>query len=148
MGANINKSLQVSWFSYLYLFMIVLYAGQSGGLTGLVAYEGNPIVFILPVLMTIVLVRHQKGISINKSLIIAVGVLIVWEIMQIMHHGQINASLTLFQFYQLGLCYVIVQVYQEKLFYVYEDIVYRFAVLSLFSLIILLLLHLQSHCNE
>ena len=85
MGANINKSLQVSWFSYLYLFMIVLYAGQSGGLTGLVAYEGNPIVFILPVLMTIVLVRHQKGISINKSLIIAVGVLIVWEIMQIMH---------------------------------------------------------------
>lgn len=46
----------------------------------------------------------------------------------------------MYHYYQLVLCFIVVQVFRGKLFYLYEDIVYRLAVLSLvlwgFSVII------------
>lgn len=133
MGVRVNNSWQVDRLRYLYLFMIVLYAGQSGELCGLIGYDhDHPIVFIIPILMTILLISKYKLPAFNRSFKIVIGVLTLWFLVQyIYHRGGLNLSLTFFHYYQLTLCYIIIMHYREKLFYIYEDIIYKLAVFSL-----------------
>lgn len=130
---NSNNDIHVDWFSYLYLFMIVIYAGQSrGSVMGLVGFDGNYIGFFIPIIMTVFLLNREKVHFSNSNFIKALVILTIWFVIQfIVRHGQLNITLTLFHYYQLILCFIIIQVFREKLFSVYEDIVYKLAVFSL-----------------
>jgi len=132
MGIRINNTTQVGWFEYFYLFMIVLYAGQSNGLDSLVFAHEISFVFVLPILMTIILLmRHHVNFE-DKNFLFVLLILTIWFIIQnIYRNGQINLTLTLFHYYQLILCFIIVQVFREKLFSIYESILYKLAILSL-----------------
>lgn len=125
-------NLHVGWFEYLYLFMIVLYAGQSNGLDALVFAHGIDVIFIIPPLMTFILLM-RNNVNFNKKQFITVLIILSsWFILQFIYRsGNINITLTLYHYYQLVLCFIIIQVFKDKLFYIYEDIVFKLAVFSL-----------------
>ena len=130
-NSSISK-LGVDKYCYLYLLMIVLYAGQSFGLDSLVFAHGINLAFIIPPLMTVVLLTRKHVNFGNKQFLLVLFALSIWFVLQYIYRGgAINLTLTLYHYYQLVLCFIIVQVFQDKLFIVYEDIVYKLAVLSL-----------------
>ena len=112
--------------------MIVLYAGQPFGLDSLVFAHGINLAFIIPPVMTVLLLMKNRVDFGNKQFLGVLLALSLWfGIQYIYRRGAINITLTLYHYYQLVLCFIIVQVFREKLFAVYEDIVYKLAVLSL-----------------
>ena len=132
MNSKALNIYKVSWYSYLYLFMIILYAGQPYGLDSLVFAHGIDLPFIIPPLMTVILLIRNRVNFGNKQFLTVLCVLTFWFLLQyIYREGKINITLTAYHYYQLVLCFIIVQVFRDKLFYVYEDIVYKLAVLSL-----------------
>lgn len=112
--------------------MIVLYAGQPYGLESLVFAHGIDLPFIIPPFMTFILLIKNRVNFNNTQFFTVLLVLTLWFALQYIYRGgSINITLTLYHYYQLILCFIIIQVFQEKLFSVYEDIVYKLAVLSL-----------------
>lgn len=129
-----NKSnyIYVDWYSYLYLFMIVIYAGGANFYTqGLIG--GSSIIgFLIPLVMTIILYFKHKVKFTNRTLLIVLLTLTFWFVAQYIHKdGEINITLTLFHYYQLILCYIIIQIFRERIFYIYEDILYKLTIISL-----------------
>jgi hypothetical protein len=51
------------WFEYLYFFMIVIYAGMASPFTeNMIYYTDQPVGFIIPVFMTIILLIKKSGL--------------------------------------------------------------------------------------
>lgn len=133
MRVQISNCFDIDWYSYFYLFMVVLYSAQPGGLNGFVNYNNvSLIVFIIPPILTFFILKKNYVNFLDKRFLLVLLILSIWFVVQYIYRkGAINLTLTLFHYYQLALCFIVVQVFRDKLFWIYEDIVYKLAVLSL-----------------
>lgn len=120
-------------YLYFYFFVMILFAARAVNITGsMVYYTGNIVSFLIPIILTIILLRKYPISFKCKELTATLIVISLWFICQFIKYKSLNASLTFYLYYAIFIAYVHIKVYGWKIVRFYEDIV---AHLSIFSLI-------------
>ena len=123
-------------FEYLYLFVIVIYMAQMTPETGrMVGFlSGNPIPFLIPIFLTVILLFRHPISFFNRNLWTLVGVLLSWSVaVCYKFHDFSNSNLSYYFFliYAIIIAFIHIKVYGRKLFDIYEHIMVVFSVISL-----------------
>lgn len=123
-------------FEYLYLFVMVIYMGQmtpeTGRMVGILS--GNPIPFLIPIILTVILLRRNPISFRHKKLWQFVGIMFCWSIAvcyKFHDFSSQNLSYYFFLFYAIFIAFIHIRVYGRDLFLIYEHIIVFFSVVSL-----------------
>ena len=124
-------------FKFFYYFIMVIYMAQMCTSTNrMIAGISAPwIPFILPVILTFILLWKNNVNINNRNLLKVIVICIIWEILVTIHKGLFSASDQSFQFflfYSIVVAYIHVQVYKERIVPLYETIIVFFCKISLF----------------
>ena len=133
---KILKKTYCPTYEYLYLFVMVIYMGQMTPETGRMVggLSGNFIPFLIPIVLTIILLnRHHVSFN-HKKLWYFSGIMFAWSIAVCIKLGDFsnsNLSYYFFLIYAIFIAYIHVRVYGRDLFPIYEHIMVLFSVISL-----------------
>ena len=133
---NLLRKYDIGIFEYLYMFVMVIYLGQMTPQTGRMVgtISGDPFPFLLPIVLTVILVLKNPISFLNRRLIFILIVFAIWSILTIeKYHLLANEELSyyFFLFYAILVAFIHVQVFGKKLLPLYEDIVVKLCVISL-----------------
>lgn len=123
-------------YEYLYLFVMVIYMAQMTSDTARMvgALSGNPIPFLIPIVLTIILlVRNPISFS-HSKLWTLVGIMLCWSVAvcyKFHDFSSSNLSYYFFLFYAIFIAFIHVRVYGRDLFPIYEHIMVVFSAISL-----------------
>ena len=96
--------------------------------------SGNPIPFLIPIVLTgILLSRHKVNFK-DKALWLLLGIFCFWAVLVLMKYNGFNSenmSYMFFVVYPIIIAYIHVRVFRHSLFYWYEEIVIDFCKISL-----------------
>lgn len=127
-GIRIFDLYHVKYFEYFYMVVMAIYMAQMttnasrmfGGLSG------NPIPLLLPVVLTLVLLRRNKISWSCPKLGLLCAVLAVWSLLVMGKNDALantaDWSYTFFLFYAVIVAFIHVRVYDDSLFPIYEHI--------------------------
>lgn len=120
-------------YLYFYFFVMILFAARAVNITGsMVYYTGSIISFLIPIILTIILLCKYPISFRCRKLTITLIVISFWFICQYIKYKSLNVSLTFYLYYTILIAYIHIRIYDWKIIRFYEDIV---AHLSIFSLI-------------
>lgn len=127
-----SNNKNTDWFEYLYFFMIVIYAGMASPFTeNMMFYTYQPVGFIIPVFMTIILLLRNPVSFYDTSFLLIIIVITVWQLLQYIKTSYFNASFTFFIYYALFIAYIVIKVFQVKMFFLYERVVTQLSVIAI-----------------
>lgn len=123
-------------FDYLYLFVMVIYMAQMVPETSRMVgtLSGNPIPFLIPIFLTVILLLKHPISFINKKLWCFVGIMLFWSVAvcyKFHDFSSANLSYYFFLMYAIFMAYIHVRVYGRDLFDIYEHIMVVFSVIGL-----------------
>lgn len=133
---KIHNNTYCRTFEYLYLLVMVIYMAQMTPETRRMVgtLSGNPIPFLVPIVLTVVLlIRYPISFS-HRKLWLFVGVMLIWSVavcFKFHDFSSENLSYHFFLFYAIFIAYIHVRVYGRDLFPLYEHIMVVFSVISL-----------------
>lgn len=124
-------------FEYLYLFVMVIYMGQMTLETGRMVgtLSGNPIPFLIPILMTIILLYRNPISFAHKKLWKFVAIMFCWSVAvcyKFQDFTSGNLSYYFFLFYAIFIAFIHVRVFGRDLLYIHEHIMVVLSTISLF----------------
>lgn len=133
---SLLKKYDVGIFEYLYMFVMVIYLGQMTPQTGRMVgtISGDPVPFLLPIVLTVILVFKNPISFLNRRLTFVLIIFAIWSILTIeQYHLFANNELSyyFFLFYSIIVAYIHIQVFGKKLLPIYEDIVVKLCAFSL-----------------
>ena len=133
---KIRDDLYYSIYEYLYLFVMVIYMAQMTFDTGRMVggLSGNPIPFLIPIVLTIILLIRNPISFDNMRLWGLMGMMAIWSVaicFKFHFFATENLSYYFFLFYAIFIAFIHVCVYRRKLFPIYEHIMVVFSVISL-----------------
>lgn len=123
-------------FEYLYLFVMVIYMAQMTPDTGRMvgSLSGNPIPFIIPIVLTIILLFRNPISFDHPKLWYFVGIILCWSIAvcyKFHDFSSSNLSYYIFLFYAIFIAFIHIRVYGRDIFPIYEHIMVVFSTISL-----------------
>ena len=128
---NLAGECRVGLFEYFYMFVMVIYMAQMTDDTGRMVggLSGNPIPFLIPFVLTIILL-YRKHISWHCSnLWIILSVTAIWSFCCLWKYKAFTntseVSYIFFLFYAIIIAYIHIKVFGRKLFPMYENIMVR-----------------------
>jgi len=123
-------------YEYLYLFVMVIYMAQMTSDTARMvgALSGNPIPFLIPIVLTIILlVRNPISFS-HSKLWTLVGIMLCWSVAvcyKFHDFSSSNLSYYFFLFYAIFIAFIHIRVFGRDLFPIYEHIMVVLSAISL-----------------
>lgn len=133
---KIHDNYYCPFYEYLYLFVMVIYMAQMTPETARMVgtLSGNPVPFLIPIVMTIVLLfRHPVSFA-HRRLWLFSGIMLCWSIAvcyKFHDFSNSNLSYYFFLFYAIFIAYIHLRVYGRDLFPIYEHIMVVFSLISL-----------------
>lgn len=123
-------------YEYLYLFVMVIYMAQMTPETARMVggLSGNPIPLLIPIVLTIILLKRNPISFDNVKLWGLAGIMAVWSIaicFKFHDFSSSNLSYYLFLFYAIFIAYIHIRVFGRDLFILYEHIMVVFSVIGL-----------------
>lgn len=133
---QIIKKLHIDYYDYIYFFMMVIYMSHMTLETRVMlgGVREHPIAFIIPIVLTLILLNKHKIPFNNIHLLITIIILVVWSILQLVAKNQyrpIDFANYIYFVYAIIIAYIHVRVYKKKMFYLYEDVMVKLSLLSL-----------------
>ena len=82
---SLFKKYDVGIFEYLYMFVMVIYLGQMTPQTGRMVgtISGDPVPFLLPIVLTVILVFKNPISFLNRRLTFVLIIFAIWSILTI-----------------------------------------------------------------
>lgn len=123
-------------YEYLYLFVMVIYMAQMTSDTSRMVggLSGNPVPFLIPIVLTLILLIRNPISFRNTKLWALIGIMGTWTIAicyKLHDFSTSNLSYYLFLFYAIFIAYIHIRVYGRDLFHIFEHIMVVFSVISL-----------------
>lgn len=133
---KIHKNSYCHTFEYLYLLVMVIYMAQMTPETGRMVgtLSGNPIPFLIPIVLTVILLIRNPISFLHRKLWLSVGVMLIWSVAvcyKFHDFSSSNLSYYFFLFYAIFIAFIHIRVYGSDLFPIYEHIMVVFSVISL-----------------
>lgn len=126
-----------STFEYIYMVVMVIYMAQMTPETSRMVGQlsGNPIPFLLPIILTAILIKHHPISFKSIPLIKILTIISIWSIAIIIKEKLYNTedlSYIFFLYYAIFIAYIHAQIYGKRLFLYYEDILTKFCYIAFF----------------
>ena len=123
-------------YEYLYMFVMVIYMAQMTPETGRMVggLSGNPIPFLIPIVLTIILIIRNPISFAHNKLWTFVSIMLCWSaaICYKLHDfSSGNLSYYIFLLYAIFIAFIHIRVYGRDLFPLYEHIMVVFSAISL-----------------
>lgn len=123
-------------YEYIYLFVMVIYMAQMTPETGRMVgtLSGDPVPFLIPIAMTIILLMRNPISFNNKKLWALTGIMGTWSIAicyKVNDFSSSNLSFYFFLFYAIFIAFIHIRVYGRDLFLIYEHIMVVMSAISL-----------------
>lgn len=139
---NFNK---YGCFDFLYMFVMVIYMAQATPETGRMvgSISGNPIPFLLPIVLTFFLYRKYPISFNNKNLHIILSLYFIWAICSLIKYGIYTTqelSYHFFMVYAIIIAYIHNRIFGYKLLPIYEDIMVLLCKIAVLGWVIAVLL--------
>jgi len=138
------KQDKIGTFEYLYFFVMIIYMAQLDNNTNrMIVNLSSPwFPFLLPIILTIILLDRNKVKFDDKRLIRILLTFIIWTALLFVHKTNYDSSQYSYYFfllYSFVIAYIHIQVFGKKLFPLYENIMMKlcFIDLSLWGLCII-----------
>lgn len=133
---KIAENMYCPYFEYLYMFVMVIFMGQMTAETSRMVggLSGNPIPFLIPIVLTLILINKNPIAFGSKKLIYSIGTFAIWSIAIAVKYSMKDteeASYLFFLFYAIFIAYIHIKVYGSDYFPIYEHIMVVFATISL-----------------
>lgn len=142
---KLPDNTKIRTFDYLYAFVMVIYMAMGTRETSRMVstLSGNPIPFLIPIILTII-VLNNKSIGLgSKSLVGLLTTFALWQVLlfaiKVPFNGA-NLSYCFFFFYGLIMAFIHVRLYGLRLLPIYESIMVKLSIISLFFYIIAIVL--------
>ena len=113
------------WFERIYFFVMLIYAAQMTQDTARMVgnLSGNPIPFLIPILLTIILLFRNPISFADKRLWALLGITGLWSISSIVKYNAFSnqeLSYHFFLYYAIIIAYIHIKVYDTDLMTLYE----------------------------
>ena len=102
----------------------------------MVYYTGNIISFLIPPVLTMILILKYKISFKSTALTAVLCVVSVWFFAQYIKYGDLNISLTFYLYYGIIIAFIHIRIYGRNIIYLYEDIVSHLSFISIIGWII------------
>ena len=114
-------------FEFFYLFVMVIYMGHMTPETRrmMESLSGNPIPFLIPIILTIILINRNKISFRNTHFCIALVISVLWTCCHVLvqdFYSTKELSYYFFLFYNIVIAYIHINVYKNSLFVGYESV--------------------------
>lgn len=134
------SQIQKNWFEYFYFFVIVIYAAMATSFTKAMMYYSNPVGFALPVILTSILLVKNKVQFNNKELFIILSIIFIWFFLQYVKYSEYNITLSIFLLYNIIISYILIKIFNKKIFYLYEGILYYLSIVAIIGWLMMILI--------
>lgn len=133
------------YFEMLYMFIMVIYMAQATDETSRMvgSISGNPIPFLLPIILTIILCKKHPVSFKNRSLLSILLLYTIWAVCSLIKYGVYTTqelSYHFFMYYAIIIAFVHNQVFGYKLLPIYENILVFFCKIAIIGWLIAVLL--------
>lgn len=133
---KIQDNLYYPIFEYLYMFVMVIYMAQMTPDTGRMvgSLSGNPIPFLIPIVLTVILLLRNPVSLAHSKLWILTGIMAGWSALVCFKFHDFstgNLSYYFFLIYAIFIAFIHIRVYGRDLFPIYEHIMVVFSAISL-----------------
>ncbi len=133
---NILNLFRIKRFEYIYMFVMVIYMAQITPVTSRMygSLNGNPIPFLIPIILTLILLYRNRVTFNNVNLAIVSGVIAIWSLITNVLYNDFSSetfSYLFFLYYAVFIAYIHCQVYGSKYLLIYEDIIVKLSIVSL-----------------
>jgi hypothetical protein len=129
-GMNNNLTQKISFFEYLYLFVLIIYAGRAIKFVEDLSLITNPIGSLIPVILSVILLIRWR-IVIQKQFYILIFSFFIYFIIICTKYGDFRITIFLNYFFMFVIVYSVVKVFKYNLFRIYEYLIYFLAIISL-----------------
>ena len=136
-GINIFGECRVGIFEYVYMFVMYIYMSQMTSTTSRMVgtLSGNPVPFLLPIVLTVILLVSHRVSFKSRKLWALLGISAVWMALVALKYSSdldfSTLSYYIFYFYAIFIAYIHVNVYKRKIFPLYEHITCVICAISL-----------------
>lgn len=132
-------------FDLLYMTIMVIYMAQATPETSRMvgSLSGNPISFLIPIILTIILCYKRKISFKNINLYIILFLYCIWAICSLIKYGIYTTeefSYHFFMMYAIIIAYIHNRIFGYKLIPIYEDVMVIFSKIALLGWLIAILL--------
>jgi hypothetical protein len=128
----IPNEKKIGWFEYLYFFMIVIYGGMAIGFTSqMMSYCKQPLGFLIPILMSFILLVRNKISFNNKSFLAIIGLYTLWVLLHLFIFSHFNLTYTIFIYYNIVIAFILISVYNTTIFLLYEKIITQLSIVAI-----------------
>lgn len=126
-------------FAYLYVLVLIIYAGNANNFVRTASIKENPVGFFLPIILSIILAIRWKILLDNRFYKLILGLSIYFLAISIKYQ-QIHITIFLYYFALFFIVYTTVKALKFNLFKIYEYLLYHLAIIGLIFWIIQILL--------
>ena len=133
---KILNNLYYPLYEYLYLFVMVIYMAQMTPDTGRMVggLSGNPIPFLIPIVLTVILLLRNPISFAHNKLWILTGIMAGWSVLvcyKFHDFSTANLSYYFFLIYAILIAFIHIRIYGRDLFPIFEHIMVVFSAISL-----------------
>ena len=124
---NIRRKKEYNRYSIFYMFVMIIYMAQATPETSrmVASLSGNPIPFLIPIVLTFILCRKNPITFNNKKLFIVIILYLIWAICSLVKYGIYTTeelSYHFFMIYAIIIAYIHNKVFGYKIVPIYENI--------------------------
>lgn len=124
---NIRRKKEYNRYSIFYMFVMIIYMAQATPETSrmVASLSGNPIPFLIPIVLTFILCRKNPITFNNKKLFIVIILYLIWTICSLVKYGIYTTeelSYHFFMIYAIIIAYIHNKVFGYKIVPIYENI--------------------------
>jgi hypothetical protein len=128
---SMDNPQRISLFDYFFVFVLVLYAGRSNTFFIAQSVTDNPLGFIIPVILSGLLALKWR-IVYNVQFYLLIFFFAAYFLAVSVKYQEIQPTFFIYYLFLFFISYTAVKALKFNLFFIYEKILYWFAIIALF----------------
>jgi hypothetical protein len=128
---NGSELKSITFFDYLFVFVLIIYAGRANTFVESGSLKDNIAGFLLPVILSAILAIRWK-VKFDQNFFLLIWGFSVYFIAISIKVGEIHPSFFLHYIFKFFVVYTVIKALKSNLFKIYEHLLYYLAIVGLF----------------
>lgn len=128
---NVSELEGITFFDYLFVFVLIIYAGRANTFVESGSLKDNIVGFLLPVILSAILAIRWK-VKFDQNFFLLIWGFSVYFIAISIKVGEIHPSFFLHYTFKFFVVYSVIKALKSNLFKIYEYLLYYLAIVGLF----------------
>jgi hypothetical protein len=132
-----DKKIEIWSIKFIFLFVLIIYTGNTSVFTNSLNSLDNVIGFSLPLLLGFILAINSK-VKITKQYFKVIGIFVIYFVATSLYFRELHFKFFLIWINSLTLSYIIVNSYKSNFFRYYEAVIVKLSIISIIGWFFLL----------